>query len=229
MHTKDRAKQILGLDLFKHNNKTDEIGSYELNCPYDDQYVLRMIVKIPHEEFKIPTELEWLRGIIMDAQTNQEALGIRHPFCYVTVRHGIVRTQNDDVWHVDGFSTAISHLPEQNYIIANCYPTEYVERAFDFPTDFDPDIHNVHMFFQDNIIASDIKTVKVNTLYCLDPYIVHRRVQVPENTLRTFVRISFTPIEIMDDNNTPNPLLPMRKYNRDGVIIRNKLKRYENK
>lgn len=227
MKAKDRARQILGLDLFRYKNKIEKTGQYDLNCPVDDQYILRMIVKVPHEEFKIPQELEWAKQMILDAASNQESMGIRHPFCYVTVRHGIVRTENDDKWHTDGFSTAISHLPEQNYIISNCYPTEYVEKAFYFPEDFNPDIHNVHLFFNDYIKESDIKLAEPNTMYLLDPYIVHRRSnEIPDNTMRTFVRISFTPIEIMDDNNTPNPLLPMRKYNRDGVIIRNKLQKY---
>jgi len=223
----ERARQMLSLKPFKDANKIVKLEKYKFECPYDDQYILRMIVKVPHQDFKIPTELEWLSDMIMDAVDMQNAMGIRQPFCYITVRHGIVRSENDDMWHTDGFSTTISHLPEQNYIISDCYPTEYVERAFDFPNDFNPDMHNVHLFFNDHIIPSDIKVAEPNMLYVLDPYIVHRRTQIPDGTKRTFVRISFTPIEIMDDNNTPNPLLPIRKYHRDGVEVRNKLLHYK--
>jgi hypothetical protein len=186
-----------------------------------------MIIKIPHHEFQIPEELKWLKNIIETCIKQQELIGIRQPYCYVTVRHGLVQSQQDDEWHTDGFSTAISHLPEQNYIISDSYPTEYVEKKIKFPNDFNPDKHNIHLYFNDIINDSDIKIAKPNTLYLLDPYIIHRRSKnIPQNVVRTFVRISFTPIEIMDDNNTINPILPMRKYNRDGVIIRNKLTKY---
>jgi hypothetical protein len=43
--------------------------------------------------------------------------------------------------------------------------------------------------------------------------------------MRTFVRISFVPIEINDINNTKNLLIP-RVYSGDGVAYRNRLINY---
>lgn len=212
--------------MYNNLNVMDDLGEKELNCPYDNQYILRMIVKIAHSDLLLPSELEWTRSLVEEAIANQEVLGIFQPFCYITVRRGLVQSVNDDEWHVDGFSTKITHLPEQNYIISDCYPTEYVEKKFHFPNDFNPLVHNVHLFFQDNIVESDVKVAKVNHMYACDPYNVHKRQNIPNDVMRTFLRISFTPIEIMDDANTPNPLLPMRDYKRDGVEIRNQLKRY---
>jgi len=51
----------------------------------------------------------------------------------------------------------------------------------------------------------------------MDPYVVHRRPPISNGVVRTFVRISFTPIEIPDVNNTPNPLIPTQHYITDGV------------
>ena len=224
---KDRAFNAINLKQFDNINNLDVVGKHELVCPHDDQYILRMLIKKAYGDVMLPDELEWIRPMVeqvLHYQTN--VLGVNHMYLYATVRHGIVRSQTDDVWHVDGFSTKITHIPEQNYIISNVFPTEYVEKAFPFPNDFDPLKHNVHMYFQDRIEDSDIKLAEPHTIYCMDPYVVHRRPDVPDNIVRTFVRLSFTPIEIMDDNNTPNPFIPVEKYNRDGVIIRNTLIKY---
>lgn len=164
--------------------------------------------------------------LIYEVHRHQENIGIRQPFCHITVRHGEVTSKKDDEWHVDGFSMNVSHLPEQNYIWVNKYPTEYIERRFDIPEDFNPRKHNIHLFFQDVIEDEEIKTLDEETLYCLDPYIVHRRPEVPKGITRTFVRVSFCPMEIKDINNTQNPLLP-REYERDGVeTFRENLERY---
>lgn len=136
-------------------------------------------------------------------------MGINHSFCYITVRHGYVKSITDDEWHVDGFSTRISHIPEQNYIWTNIKLTEYVKKRLKFPKDFNPKKHKIQHYFQNNINENDkIYTFKENCLYCLNPYIIHKRLKNTEGLFRTFIRISFTPIEIQDINNTLNPILP---------------------
>jgi len=82
-------------------------------------------------------------------------MGIEHSFCYLTVRSGKVTSRTDDVWHVDGYSEKITHLPEQNYIWCDKFPTEYVEKAFKIPDDFNPKIHNIHLFLQEEIEKSN--------------------------------------------------------------------------
>lgn len=225
---KSRAKQALGTELFSNPNTVDRVAAFNLNCPFERQYILRMLCRMPHEEFSIPAELEWLSKLLDISDSYQKnVIGVSHPFCYITVRHGLVTSQLDDVWHTDGFSTKITHLPEQNYIISNCYPTEYVEKAINIPDNFDPLIHNLHKYLASQITDDDIKVAGPDIVYCLDPYNIHRRQQfIPAGTVRTFVRISYVPIEIMDDANTPNPMIPVRHYNRDGVKIRNELKEY---
>jgi hypothetical protein len=129
----------------------------------------------------IPKELEWCNILIDMAFENQKRLCIQQPFCYLTVRHGIVDSTTDDEWHVDGFSMNKVHIPEQNYLWASDIPTEVISKAFLFPEDFDPIKHNIQYFFQDNIDPEidNIHQLKAKTLYATDPYIVHRR---PLNT-----------------------------------------------
>ena len=219
----DRAKEALNLDQYSRVNSPERIGGLDLETPDDRQYILRMFIKEPFGDFEIPPELSWLVPVIKEAVEHQDSIGVRQPFCHVTVRHGEVTSEKDNEWHVDGFSMNVTHLPEQNYIWVNTHPTEYVERAFNIPDDFDPSRHNIHLLFQDMMGDEDVKTLDEETLYCLDPYVVHRRPQVPTGIERTFVRISFCPMEIKDVNNTQNPLMPRR----NGVEeFREELERY---
>ena len=186
-----------------------------------------MLIKKSFTDFFIPEELKWCEQLINDAYAYQLKNDIRQPFCYLTVRSGIVDSFKDDEWHADGFSMNITHIPEQNYIWADCFPTEFCYIKNKIPNDFSPFKHNIHLFFQESIIAGEKqpKVAKSNTLYCLDTYVIHRRPPISEGVQRTFVRVSFTPIEIDDINNTINPLLPTN-YTRDGLAYRNSLSRY---
>jgi hypothetical protein len=227
MSIKERGLRAINLQDFNSENIPEIAGYAKLKTPKERQYILRCLLKKPFGAYYLPIELEWLQPILLQAIHYQEnVLGIRHGFCYVTVRSGEVDSTDDDVWHVDGFSTSITHLPEQNYIWTDVEPTEYYEQAIDFPKDFDPLIHNVHSYINDYTKPLKIKTLIEETLYCMDPYVIHRRPPLTKGIQRTFVRISFTPIEIDDVNNTQNPLLK-REYTRDGVKdVRNKLKNY---
>lgn len=225
----DRAFKAINLKQFSKRNVFDRVDKVDIVCSLHRQYILRMCVKRLFDSYKIPKELKWLYPMLLRAESHQNWLGIHQPYCYITVRHGIVESETDDEWHVDGFSTNITHLPEQNYIWSNIFPTEYVIKPLNIPSDFSSRKHNIQWFIQDSMSTIDkVQTFEEETIYCLDPYIIHRRPKVPEGVRRTFVRISYTPIEIADDNNTPNPLLSIGKYNREGVKdFRNNLIRYK--
>lgn len=227
MSIKERGLRAINLHDFNSENYPELVGPVNLDTPNERQYILRCLIKKSFCDLLLPTSLEWTKPLVELALYNQEkVLNIKQPFCYITVRHGIVDSETDDIWHVDGFSTSITHLPEQNYIWTDVEPTEYYVQAIDFPQDFDPAIHNIHSYINDYTKPKEIKTLVEKTLYCMDPYVIHRRPPLTEGMQRTFIRISFTPIEIDDVNNTQNPLLP-REYSRDGVkAFRNKLKNY---
>lgn len=227
-----RAKSLLS-----HKNPfgfpAEEIFSFDdlmygkRNKPsVDEQYILRMMVGSPNVNGRqIPTELNWLKPLIEACSVFQARKEINNPFIYVTVRHGIVKSVTDDLWHVDGFSMRVPHIPEQNYIYASHCGTEVLEQTIQLPEDFDPMRHNIHQYFQDVAKEENVKVLRNNTLYRIDPYVVHRRPKVTEGVMRTFVRISFIPIEIEDDTCTVNPLIPrLKPYNRSD--IRNLLQRY---
>lgn len=221
-----RANRIVSLNEFSDDTTPIELSKIDVQCPYDDQYILRMPVCVNGKDFYCPVELLWLAPLFETAYKHQiEVLKVKHSFCYITVRHGIVKSVLDDEWHVDGFSTKITHIPEQNYIWSNINGTEYCDVSTEFPDDFDPMVHNVNSYLAKFVEESDIKTCNPKTMYCLDPYVLHRRPTASSGQKRTFVRISFVPIEIRDVNNTHNPIMPEVEQT-NGIEIRNKLIHY---
>jgi hypothetical protein len=226
----ERFRNIVNLEQFQLD--TSPLRVCDLALPETpDQMVLRMLVQAPYSRgWQIPPELEWLREVLLKAQEYQHnVIGIRHPFTYVTVRKGPVATSTDDLWHVDGFSTRYAHLPEANYLFAaGSNPTQYLDQRFTFPEDFDPLIHNIHTFFQGRADLGCVRELDLGALYFMDPYVVHRRPPGTFGVPRTFARISFTPIEIPDVNNTKNPLIPTSHYVTDGIKeFRNSLLDYK--
>lgn len=221
----ERAHRNVNVTEFASTGVPEMLGRIDLTCPEARQYILRMPVRVDGGEYVIPDELAWLGEMFTSALAHQRSFGSDHPFCYITVRHGLVDSQTDDVWHVDGFSTKVAHAPEQNYIWCSRIGTEYTPLSVEFPDDFDPRTHNVNEFLGRFVSPSDISNCEESTMYCMDPYILHRRPLDTTGVMRTFVRISFVAIEIDDVNNTQNPNLP-RQYSNDGVKFRNTLSNY---
>ena len=220
-------------DLLLHPSRYQRATQVVRNLPYpaalldipEDQYVLRMLVMSPESNgVRLPPELQWLRSTLELCMYMQAEIGKRHPYVYITVRSGVVRSVSDDEWHVDGFSMRVPHEPEQNYVWTDSCPTEYLDQQFVIPDDFDPLKHNLHQFFQDRADDACICLLPSQHLHQIDPYVVHRRPRVEAGTRRTFFRISFVPIQIEDDNNTANPLLPVPVFGRTDV--RTHLTRY---
>ena len=230
----DRARSLLShKHTFGHRaeNTGYHLPERGTKPDVDRQYILRMMIRSPESNgLQIPEDLEWLRIAIFCCIGEQLRKDIANPFIYVTVRHGLVTSENDDVWHVDGFSMRTPHIPEQNYVFTSVNGTEVLNQEITLPEDFDPFTHNIHQYFQDcaDESGNNVQVLAPGNIYCIDPYVVHRRPMIPAGTMRTFFRISFIPVEIEDDTCTANPLIPRDKpYNRDGVTsLRDKLKRY---
>jgi len=214
MNIAERSHQLLHPSVFAKAARNVIEVPHDVDCP-SDQYILRMMIKRPDDGgFTIPDRLLWLLPTIEMTWRIQSHCFVKHPFCYVTVRCGEVKSVTDDEWHVDGFSMRIPHVPEQNYIWSDSYSTEVLDQQFIIPDDFDPLKHNLHQFFQDRADLSKVRQLKEKHIAFIDPYIVHRRRNdIPPGTLRCFFRISYVPIEIKDDACTPNPHLPNVAYN----------------
>lgn len=215
-----RSKVSLNLGMYREADTIPwPVMLPAVQCPYDRQYILRMCIYRPETLLRIPAELQWLQRALIDATYHHLSLFGHPPFVYVTIRHGLVSSVTDDEWHVDGFSLRKDHLPEHNYIWSDSYPTESLMQNFAFPLDFDPLKHNIQTFFQHRADESKVISWNAREWNIIDPYIVHRRPAASTGKMRTMVRISFLPLEIEDDNATPNPLMPSRVYGKRDIRL----------
>lgn len=225
----ERARENLGLKFYDSPNFSERVGQVALTPPAEKQYVLRCPIKVPGSELLLPGDMEWTRDFIDRSLAYQrQVVGVDQPYTYLTIRHGLVESVTDDEWHVDGFSVKIPHIPEQNYVWVDHTPTEEVAFGLNFPDDFDPMVHNLHQFIQDTISEdAAIRTLDAETIYAMDPYVFHRRPEVLRNIVRTFLRLSCTPIPIDDINNHINPAFGVIITNNDGIVdFRDHLLRY---
>lgn len=217
----DRARRNVNLYEFEKVCIPVEYGTRNFEVPFERQYILRMMIRNPESNgFQIPTELDWLKTFIFEVDEFQKHHKLLNQFVYVTVRHGIVSTQADGTWHVDGFSMKTTHVPEQDYVWSSDNPTEWLDQTFNFPNEFNALKHNVHWYFDDNIKQENVKTIKEKMVYLIDPYFIHRRPASAFGTKRTFVRVSFVPIEIEDGRCQQNPCLPIKTYKNDDIRSR---------
>ncbi len=183
-----RAKRSLNLNDYGQISQPIKIKECLPQLSSDRQYVLRMMVRNPESNgFKIPEALNWLSDTILELDSIQKQNNLLNPFVYVTVRHGLVESKTDDVWHVDGFSMRIKHLLEQNYIWSDRDATEYADQAFPLPETFDPMKHHLHWYFEDHVEKKNIKQLQEKTIYAIDPYLVHRRPKSTANTNEGFL------------------------------------------
>lgn len=223
----NRYSSVVNLARYEEYNPPLFVGIPDLTPPDEEQHMLRMLIDSPYSGFQLPEEVKWTLPIIEMAREYQlSRIRIRHPFTYLTIRHGDVRTKTDAHWHVDGFSVRYNHLPESNYLVASHSGAQYTDQQFYFPDDFNPLKHNVHSFFAKRVQV--FKQLPSGSLFFLDPYVVHRRPPRVFGVKRTLVRVSFTPIEIPDINNTRNPLINTPHYVIDGIKgFRNSLIDYD--
>lgn len=222
----ERARRILSVKEFEQTCHPEPVGTVYVEGPKEDVRILRMQI----DPSNLPSVVKWARPIVAAALHYQLCIvGVKHPFCYITIRHGEHFSETDDEWHVDGFSTQISHLPEQNYVWSNVDCTEFpASFRVRVPYTFNPNVHNLQTLIQRQIrkdapVVSGVPCV----IYCMDPYVVHRKPRLPVFHRRSFVRVSFTPIIINDKNNTPNPLGEPYTPPKDGVAFRNSLKTWK--
>lgn len=199
-------------------------------CPHGDQYVLRVLVRPKYtRRLSLPIWLGWLReSIEAAARVDAEQTGIRHSWCYVTVRHGIVRSATDDEWHFDGASFRSDTIPERNYCYADHSHMEYRLGAVDIPEGFDPLRYDLSDIAARRTEGRPVHRVPAGRWVRVLPTCLHRRPPHTTGTRRTFVRVSFIDVEIRDMNNTANPLLPAPAWGRDPVrTFRDRLSRWE--
>lgn len=204
------------------------IGKHQPIPDTTSQMILRMLVRAKYGPFEIPACLWWLKPFIFALSSKDENYtDILESWCYVTVRHGMPFSTTDDEWHFDGASFRMDDIPDRNYIWVNHTPTEYKTGIMYIPEGFDPIRNNLFTLAINNTRINRIHATVARNWYMFNPFVLHRRPPNTPNKPRTFIRISFTDVEIRDVNNTQNPMLPTEAFGRDPVkSFRNQLTDY---
>lgn len=223
-----RAHDIFNQAAYNQASYPVFMGQRDITFPEQEIYLLRFLIKMPGSDYLIPQKLAFIQDVIAEvAQYQQHNFpNYEERFVYLTVRSGPLKSVNEDEFHADGFQgiSIPRHIPEQNYIWADCYPTVFAAQPYNVE-DLNPEIHNFHSYFNACTDPAHTYRAEERGLYIIDPYHVHARPTIPAGIQRSFFRLCFSPVEIRDDTNTPNPHLQRGPYNRDD--IRNRLKTFD--
>lgn len=151
---------------------------------------------------------------------------------HITVEHTYIEKNNVQRvpgWHVDGFQGARQHThsSEHSYLWCSIQPAEFCIQPF-FINHIDSARHSVFAEFERQAQDINVFSGLANHIYLIDPYIVHRSTPMKESNWRTFVRITFSDIELEDPMNTVNKMIPLAQNYESRIDHRDRLYIYEN-
>src|ERR1700722_3223576 len=157
------------------------------NC---DVNVLRMQLKVPNSEYRIPNQLKHLLEMIRRVAEYEKFINANHDDCYCHITYDKSYVNADEYhrfpcFHPDGLQgfgrdektnntkpiekTNVEH----SYIIVSEPPTEFCLQPF-FVKHLDESKHNFFLEFDRQANDANIYGSLPNHLYLIDPYMVHR-------------------------------------------------------
>lgn len=168
--------------------------------------ILRMLIGY-RGDYLLPKQVGWVEPMLkrcIEILTEQNFFKNGHyPYCYLTIKNSFETDGTDGEWHVDGFSTNLTTLPEQNFLWSNSGGTKVFDGRYKMVKNYSHGNDNVnHSIIP---IEGVINATKANELLQFDPYVLHAAPHHKEED-RCMVRISFLTTPIDDVSNTLNPL-----------------------
>ena len=214
--------------LFKYTNPRlpIDLGATDLSKVQDCPSVLRMPLKLPGDEhFSIPEEFLPILPLLTRLFTYERGICSRYLgfAAHITIDNRNVEpgsTQRFPGFHGDDLQGGIFNskvITAHSYIITSEPATEVCLQPF-----FVAHLHDTFekVFDEFDRQARPENTVKVlgSHVYLVDPYNVHRSPVITEPVERTFLRITFSPADMLLPHNTINPMLANRYYPGDDAI-----------
>lgn len=203
---------------------------YEAMMPIN---VLRMPLKFPNTDYRIPKELALVEALIKRVAEYEAFINPNHKdyFCHITYDFSSV---GKDHYHrfpgfhgdgIQGTKLTPKVNAEHSYILTTNPPTEFCLQPF-FLTHLDEAKHNFFLEFDKQAREDNVYKTLPNHLYLIDPYMVHRTPKINEDVNRLFLRITFAATELQHPKNTVNPLFMGQQYEK-RIDIRSNLTRHE--
>lgn len=197
-----------------------DLGRFDISAARQCPSVLRMPLKKAGEtSIAIPKELlpmkeEILRVCQYDRHVTP---GWENFHIHLTVDNSVVAagtTQRFPGFHGDGLQGGKFKQKltcEHSYIACDPVGTVVAMQPF-FVAHLNEDRVNIFKEFDRQVKKESLYSLREGHLYLIDPYVVHTSPICQEETLRTFVRITVTPAELLMPKNTVNPMLPGQVY-----------------
>jgi|GEM_PF-3843853 len=219
------SENIAYYSLFKTFSKNQflyprlpiDMGLYLFDDKINVPNILRMPLKFPGTNYRIPKELNDILTFIQKVAEYETFLCVKHnidpdtSFCHITYDKTNVSSgqyHRYPGFHGDGIQgTKLTPkvVVEHSYIWTSSPPTEFCLQPF-FLNHLDEAKHNYFLEFDRQARQDNVYCSLPNHLYLIDPYMVHRTPKITENVTRTFIRITFAFTELQHPNNTINPL-----------------------
>ncbi len=225
--------QPFDLEQYLYPRPPIDMGLVEDEDYLCDVNVLRMPLKFPDTEYRIPQELHSLYPLITRVAEYESFINPSHNgcFCHITYDKSNVSAGEFHRFpglHGDGIQgTKITPkvIVEHSYIITSAPPTEFCLQPF-FLKHLDESKHNFFLELDKQMKECNMFGSLPGHLYLIDPYMVHRTPKIVVPTTRRFVRITFAFTELQHPKNTVNPMFDGQQYNK-RVDIRERLVRNE--
>ncbi len=138
-------------------------------------------------------------------------------FVHLTVDNSVVKagtSQRFPGFHGDGLQGGQFKqklICEHSYVMTDVNPTRVAIQPF-FVAHLNEDRVNIFKEFDRQVDEAKLYRLREEHLYLIDPYIVHDSPICDEETERTFVRITVTPMELLTPHNTINPMFDGQDY-----------------
>lgn len=198
-----------------------------------DLNVLRMPLKFPKTEYKIPEELKSLFPFISRVAEYEAFINPKHDdcFCHITYDKSNVTAgefHRFPGFHGDGVQgTKLTPkiTVEHSYILVTSPPTEFCLQPF-FLKHLDEAKHNFFLELDKQARECNVYGSLPGHLYLIDPYMIHRTPKITSTVERVFVRITYAFTELQHPKNTVNPMFSGQQYDK-RIDIRERLVRNE--
>lgn len=195
--------------------------------------VLRMPLKFPGTNYRIPSALQSLEPLIRRVAEYEAFINKNHDECFCHVTHDLSNVNAGEYHRFPGFhgdgiqGTKLTPKVnvEHSYILTTSPPTEFCLQPF-FMRHLDEAKHNFFLEFDKQAKECNLYGTLENHLYLIDPYMVHRSPKITKPTNRLFLRITYAFTELQHPKNTNNPLFGRQKYH-ERIDIRENLTRCE--
>lgn len=205
------------IDMGLVDNEPDE-------CPN----VLRLPLKFPGTEYRVPSDIYTLSKLIRRVADYEKFINPDHDrtFCHITFDRSLV---NPGEFHrfpgfhgdgIQGTKLTPKVIVEHSYIICSNPPTEFCLQPF-FLKHLDESKHNFFLEFDKQAQRGNIYTSLPGHLYLIDPYMVHRTPEIEWQVSRYFMRITYAFTELQHPKNTLNPLFSGQAYEKRHDIREN--------